>query len=405
VFPLLLVLYLTYRWSTERVQQAELHVAEMTRTFMQTIEALAMAIDAKDQVTHGHIRRVQRYAGALARALGITDEKTLDAIRAASLLHDTGKLAVPEYILNKPGPLTNAEFERMKLHATIGADILKSIDFPYPVEPIVRFHHENFDGSGYPTGLSGPQIPIGARILSVVDCYDALTSDRPYRSKMTRPQAETYLRQHRGTRYDPWVVDGFIEILDQLQAVEAAEVAKASVVAEPGLSRAQLQVIQSARAENREITLLKRDLPAAPSADRAVELLLDRLQPMVPAVTLAMYVPLADSTDLYCAACAGLGAPAIIGARVPIGERVTGWVFATGQTIANAEAALELSESVRRASPVALTHALATPMLDAGRCTGVVALFGAEPFSPDHARLVETAVSLLPRHLLKSAAS
>jgi GAF domain-containing protein len=164
-------------------------------------------------------------------------------------------------------------------------------------------------------------------------------------------------------------------------------------------------VIQSARAENREITLLKRDLPAAPSADRAVELLLDRLQPMVPAVTLAMYVPLADSTDLYCAACAGLGAAAIVGARVPIGERVTGWVFATGQTIANAEAALELSESVRRASPVALTHALATPMLDAGRCTGVVALFGAEPFSPDHARLVETAVSLLPRHLLKSAAS
>ena len=132
VFPLLLVLYLTYRWTTERVQQAELHVAEMTRTFMQTIEALAMAIDAKDQVTHGHIRRVQRYAGELARALGVTDDKTLDAIRAASLLHDTGKLAVPEFILNKPGPLTRAEFERMKLHATIGADILKSIDFPYP---------------------------------------------------------------------------------------------------------------------------------------------------------------------------------------------------------------------------------------------------------------------------------
>ena len=405
VFPLLLVLYLTYRWTTERVQQAERHVAEMTRTFMQTIEALAMAIDAKDQVTHGHIRRVQRYAVELARELGVNDDKLLDAIRAAALLHDTGKLAVPEYILNKPGPLTRAEFDRMKLHATIGADILKSIDFPYPVEPIVRYHHENFDGTGYPAALSGPQIPIGARILSVVDCYDALTSDRPYRSKMTRAQAEDYLREHRNSRYDPWVVDGFLEILDQLEAGDAAEAAKTPVQAAPGISRAQLQVIHATRAEDREIVRLKRDLPAAASADRAVELLLDRLQPIIPAVTLAMYVPLPDSTDIYRAACAGLGAPAIIGTRVPIGERVTGWVFATSQAIVNAEAALELTESARRSSPVSLTHALAVPMLDAGRCTGVVALFGAEPFSPDHQRLVETAVGLLPRHLLRTAAA
>ena len=134
-----------------------------------------MAIDAKDQVTHGHIRRVQTYAVGLAQHIGIKDDELIRAIEAAALLHDMGKLAIPEYILNKPGPLTPAEFERMKLHASIGADILSSINFPYPVVPIVRHHHENGDGSGYPSGLSGTSIPIGARILSVVDCYDALT--------------------------------------------------------------------------------------------------------------------------------------------------------------------------------------------------------------------------------------
>ena len=119
-------------------------------------------------VTHGHIRRVQTYAVGLAQHIGIKDDELIRAIEAAALLHDMGKLAIPEYILNKPGPLTPAEFERMKLHASIGADILSSINFPYPVVPIVRHHHENWDGSGYPSGLSGTSIPIGARILSVV---------------------------------------------------------------------------------------------------------------------------------------------------------------------------------------------------------------------------------------------
>jgi putative nucleotidyltransferase with HDIG domain len=404
VFPLLLVLYLTYRWTTERVQQAEQHIAEMTRTFMQTIEALAMAIDAKDQVTHGHIRRVQRYAVELAKALQVVDDKTLDAIRAAALLHDTGKLAVPEYILNKPGPLSRAEFDRMKLHATIGADILKSIDFPYPVEPIVRHHHESWDGSGYPSGLAGTEIPIGARILSVVDCYDALTSDRPYRSKMTRVQAEQYLRSMKNSRYDPFVVDGFLEILDRLEVIEAAEALKAPAAAGPGLTRAQLQVIRATRTEEREFLLLKRELPAVGSAQRAVDLLLERLQPLMPVVSLAMYLPLAESTDLYCAACAGLGRSAVAGTRVPIGERITGWVFANQQAIQNAEAVLELGDALR-SCPVPLAFALVMPIIDAGRSIGVVALFSADRFSADHQRLVETAVNLLPREFLSTAAS
>ena len=216
ILPLLAMLFVGYQYTNRRVDAERDKNAELNRVFLSTIEALALAIDAKDQVTHGHIRRVQRYTMALAETLGITDSKQLEALRAAALLHDTGKLAVPEYILNKPGPLTPAEFERMKVHAAVGADILKSIDFPYPVEPIVRHHHENWNGTGYPEGLKDHSIPLGARILSVVDCYDALTSDRPYRPRYTRQHAEQVLRERRGTWYDPWIVDAFLQILDRL---------------------------------------------------------------------------------------------------------------------------------------------------------------------------------------------
>jgi putative nucleotidyltransferase with HDIG domain len=179
--------------------------------YLATIKALAMAIDAKDQVTHGHIRRVQVFAVGLADAVGITDEPTLKSIEAGALLHDIGKIAVPEHILNKPGKLTPAEYERMKAHATIGAEILSGIDFPYPVIPIVRHHHENWDGTGYPDGLKGEDIPIGARILSVADCFDALTSDRPYRRALSTEAALDILRERSGSMYNPHIVETFIE--------------------------------------------------------------------------------------------------------------------------------------------------------------------------------------------------
>ena len=153
--PLLLISYLTFRTSAARVEDTNQHLRELNRLYLSTVETLAMAIDAKDQITHGHIRRVQTYAVALAKGLRVTDEPLMKAIEAAALLHDMGKLSIPEFILNKPGKLTPAEYERMKLHAPIGASILSQIDFPYPVAPIVRHHHENWDGSGYPDGLAG----------------------------------------------------------------------------------------------------------------------------------------------------------------------------------------------------------------------------------------------------------
>ena len=200
------------RTAMGRVEDSNKHLSDLNRLYLSTIETLAMAIDAKDQITHGHIRRVQAYAVGLAKCVGVIDEKLIKAIEAAALLHDMGKLAVPEYILNKPGRLSAAEFEKMKLHASVGADILSAIDFPYPVVPIVRHHHESWDGSGYPAGLKSTDIPIGARILSVVDCFDALTSDRPYRPRLSTDEAIRILIERRGSMYDPLIVDTFVRV-------------------------------------------------------------------------------------------------------------------------------------------------------------------------------------------------
>lgn len=223
IVPLLLILYMTFRSSMARVADANRHLEELNSLYLATVQTLAAAIDAKDQVTHGHIRRVQNYAVELAKAVGIRNDLQIKAIQAAAVLHDTGKIAVPEAILNKPGPLTKEEFAIMKQHAAVGADIISSINFPYPVEPIVRYHHENWDGSGYPEGLVGTAIPIGARILAVVDCFDALTSDRPYRRMLSDAEALAIVVERRGRMYDPLVVDTFLKIYPVLRSHDAAD--------------------------------------------------------------------------------------------------------------------------------------------------------------------------------------
>ncbi len=395
IMPLLFVLYLTYKWSNKRIEVEREKNVELNRVFLSTIEALALAIDAKDQVTHGHIRRVQRYTMGLAQALGVADEKELDALKAAALLHDTGKLAVPEYILNKPGPLTPAEFERMKVHATVGADILKSIDFPYPVEPIVRHHHENWNGTGYPAGLKEQQIPVGARILSVVDCYDALTSDRPYRPRYSRQHAEQVLRERRGTWYDPWVVDGFLKILDQLEKLEMEEQESAEGTATPFLIPSQLDVIAATTAEEREFGELRRELPLAKSVPAAAEILFQHLRRVVPAASLTLFVPDHEREDLSAIACSGAGTSAIQGLRIPIGDRISGWAMAHRQTVHNSNAALELGP-VARTFAVPLRYALAVPILTGTTSApiGVITAYGSDPFDNDHRRMLESAATL-----------
>jgi putative nucleotidyltransferase with HDIG domain len=219
MLPIPLIVYYAFRTWLGRVDDEVHHLAEINRSYHSTVEALATAVDAKDQVTHGHIQRVQIYSLALARHLGITDAAELKALETAALLHDVGKIGVPERILNKPGRLTATEFEQMKQHVTMGAHILAAVDFPYPVLPIVRHHHENWDGTGYPDGLCGEAIPIGARVLMVVDCFDALTSDRPYRRRMSTSDAFEILGSRRGTMYDPRIVDAFIRLQPQIHVL------------------------------------------------------------------------------------------------------------------------------------------------------------------------------------------
>jgi len=215
--PIAVVLYQLYLSYIERYEQAEAHISELNRLYFQTIETLSSAVEAKDRYTHGHIKRVQIYAVELARCLGIEDRKELSAIQAGALLHDIGKIAIPEYILNKPTVLTETEFEKMKIHPVVGANMLSRIAFPYPVLPMVKSHHERWDGNGYPDRLKGEEIPFNARILSVVDCYDALTTNRPYRSPMDRNQIVDFFRRESGRAYDPAIVATFIRSLNAIE--------------------------------------------------------------------------------------------------------------------------------------------------------------------------------------------
>ena len=206
IVPAFVLLFRLYENHLARADDGKRHAEEMAALHLRTIEALALAIEAKDQAAHDHLRRVQVYAMELAHELGLSGGE-MEALRAASLLHDIGKLAVPEHIISKPGKLTREEFDKMKIHPIVGAEILERVRFPYPVTPIVRAHHEKWNGSGYPDGLKGEEIPIGARILAAVDCLDALTSDRQYRRAMSLEEAMRKVASESGISFDPKVIE------------------------------------------------------------------------------------------------------------------------------------------------------------------------------------------------------
>ncbi|MGH9880502.1 MAG: HD-GYP domain-containing protein, partial [Pyrinomonadaceae bacterium] len=223
------LVHMLYRFNERRFEDVRLaeaeqrrHIEEMATIHMNTIESLAIAIDAKDQTTHGHVRRTQIYASEMGKLFNVSGPE-VQALFAGALLHDIGKLAVPEYILNKPGKLTEAEFAKMKIHPTVGGDILRRVNFPYPVEDIVRYHHEKWDGSGYPKGLKGEAIPLVARIISVVDFYDATRCDRPYRKGMKREESLALLQSMAGAAFDPNVVKRFVEHVEAFDTLIAAE--------------------------------------------------------------------------------------------------------------------------------------------------------------------------------------
>ena len=413
VIPIVAILHLAMRSWTGRLEDATRHVATVDRLYLSTIEALSTAIEAKDGVTSSHVHRVQHYAMGLARALGLHDTDTLKAIQAAALLHDTGKLAVPERILNKPGKLTAAEFDTMKLHVDVGADILSSIDFPYPVVPIVRAHHENWDGSGYPNGLRGEDIPIGARILSVVDCYDALTSDRPYRGAMTEEAAWAIIAARRGTMYDPMVVDVFARVCrDLAPSAVPQQIAPAvrliSRAAEP------LPTTPTTGNETPEPLLalvnLARIVENGPEVADVASVAWSHIRSVVSGASCGLFLIDIASDSVVERFTAGPASQVVRGLQMRIGERLTGWVAENGQPIVNSDATLDLGQGALLAK---LTQCLAVPLVHDDEVIGVFTLYGAEAFSetqtehllmiaPHLARMVAaaTASRRIPRPVL-----
>jgi putative nucleotidyltransferase with HDIG domain len=401
IVPLLLVSYLTFRTAMGRVEDSNQHLSQLNRLYLSTIETLAMAIDAKDQVTHGHIRRVQAHATGLAREVGVRDEQLLKAIEAAALLHDMGKLAVPEYILNKPGKLTAAEFEKMKVHASVGADILSAIDFPYPVVPIVRHHHENWDGTGYPAGIKGTDIPIGARILSVVDCFDALTSDRPYRPRLSDEEALAILKARRGTMYDPMIVDTFFKVHAMAPQALPRQGPASEVLNTITHSRRMARSASSSSSRRPEdggpsadeissVHELARSLAGQVSLNDAAEVVAKHLRVLMPSTLCVFYLHDSVSGDLEARYVVGDGASLVRGMRVALGQRLSGWVGANRQTICNSDAALDLGESARTPS-LTLRSGLSTALVYDDELIGVLSLYSAElnGFNDDHSRIIE----------------
>jgi putative nucleotidyltransferase with HDIG domain len=402
ILPFLVISYLTYRTSLGRLQDAQHHVEQLNEMYMSTIEALAMAVDAKDQITHGHIRRVQVYAVELAKRLGVTDDHQLKAIEAAALLHDMGKLAIPEHILNKPGKLTPAEFEKMKRHADIGADLLSSIKFPYPVVPIVRHHHESWDGRGYPTGISGTDIPLGARILSVVDCFDALNSDRPYRPRLSPEEAFDILRQRRATMYDPLVVDTFISSYLQIAplAIRAGQEAR-SMLGPPGAfdNSSDKLALNQIRANASETALLNdcaERLTKTGSLDEAVDLLSQIVRQLTPVTTFAFYRYDQHSDALVCECATGDPHHRLPGLTIRLGERISGWAAANQRISINSDASLDLFQMASDFSP-ALRSSIAVPLTDSDRIVGVLTGYSPreQAFNDAHRYTMERVASFL----------
>jgi diguanylate cyclase (GGDEF)-like protein/putative nucleotidyltransferase with HDIG domain len=412
IVPLLIVSYLTFRTAMGRVEDSNQHLSELNRLHLSTIETLAMAIDAKDQITHGHIRRVQAYAVGLAKHVGIVEHTLIKAIEAAALLHDMGKLAVPEYILNKPGKLTPAEFEKMKLHASVGADILSAIDFPYPVVPIVRHHHENWDGTGYPDGIKGTSIPIGARILSVVDCFDALTSDRPYRPRLSNEQALSILADRRGSMYDPLIVDTFVRVHEQI-APEARpvgppqhalqEITSSTQGSTTNVTSSRFEDIAAGADEMLTLYELARALGGQVNISDTGDIIAKHLRRLIPSALCVFYIYNIACDELEAKHSVGDSASIVMGLRIPLGQRLSGWVAANRQTIVNSDPILDLGDSARSATP-RLRSCLSTPLVSDDQLVGVLTLYSAstDAFTEDHRRIIEVVATQLAQTIKRT---
>ena len=411
--PAVYLIFRTYRIYLNRLEDQKLHAEEMAALHLRTIEALAMAIEAKDDTTADHLQRVQVYATELARELGLTPEEK-EALLAASVLHDIGKLAVPEYIISKPGRLTPEEFEKMKIHPIVGAEILERVRFPYPVAPIVRTHHEKWDGTGYPAGLKGEEIPIGSRILSAVDCLDALASDRQYRRALPLDKAMEVVKSESGKAFDPRVVEvlsrRYVELEKMAKGATPPKKEKLSKDAKVELGEAPaagfeqakeasasgadeqpvdfLHSIASARQEVQTLFELSQDLGSSLGLDETLSLLSSRLRRNIPHHSLVIWLRHGDA--LAPAHVSGDDYRLFSSLEIPVGQGLSGWVAENGKPIVNGNPAVESGYLNDPSKASSLRSAAAVPLEANGTNIGVLALYHADrdAFSRDHLRIL-----------------
>jgi putative nucleotidyltransferase with HDIG domain len=395
VLPPIYLMYRSYRLYLGKLDAEKQHAEKVSKLHLRTIEALALAIEAKDQTTGEHLQRVRIYAMELARELGLTEDET-EALQAASVLHDIGKLAVPEHIISKPGKLTPEEFEKMKIHPIVGAEILEQVDFPYPVVPIVRAHHEKWDGSGYPNGLRGEDIPIGARILAAVDCLDALASDRQYRRALPLDEAMAKVASEAGISFDPRVVEilqrRYVELekLAKEQPFQAPPKLSTDIKVERGLApdagfaESEKPVVQPSAGERADVLAAAREegqalaefgnkVGAALSLEDTLSLLAVRVKHLVAHDSMAVYV--VRNKVLVPEFVSGDNFRLFSSLRIPVGEGLSGWVVQNCKPILNGNPSVEpgyLNDPSRFST---LRSALAVPLEGASSVVAVLALY------------------------------
>jgi diguanylate cyclase (GGDEF)-like protein/putative nucleotidyltransferase with HDIG domain len=416
-FLIIGLVHLLHHFNEQRVEEirrAEAeksrHIRELADLHLNTIESLAIAIDAKDQTTHGHVRRTQIYGTEMGRLLEVS-EAEIQALGAGALLHDIGKLAVPEYILNKPGKLTEAEFAKMKIHPTVGGDILKRVNFPYPVEDIVRYHHEKWDGTGYPKGLKGEAIPLVARIIAVVDFYDATRCDRPYRKGMKREESLALLNQMAGASFDPRVVETFTEhVLEFDRLIESQDIEEQVPSEEPvdqtstqpdaGLAsevlgapdnNAGFRSIKDAQREVFALHEIAQTIGSSLNLQDTVTLISNKLSAIVPFDTCIIFLVDDKSGKAVPAHVSGAHAATFSQRRLNIGDGVTGWVIANGRAMCSASPELDMfgvPEEIARH----IKHVLVTPLMREDGAFGAITLYSQNrhPYTTEHVRLLES---------------
>ena len=388
VAPIVALIWGYQKLIQSRAAEVTRHFAELEQLHMRTVESLAMAVDAKDQTTYGHIRRVHAYAVGLARLHGIREKSNeFKAIETGALLHDIGKLAVDDYILNKPGRLTEKEYEKIKIHALAGDEILRQVVFPFPVALYVRHHHERWDGSGYPDGLKGEEIPLGARILTVADSFDAICQSRPYKPPIPTDQAIDILCREAGRFFDPELVRLMQEHIDELEEAAMHEVANATELSFRRHDGGELESISQISANSEEINediperlqrLSERCFAMAGVFDLAdiLPMFLYQTGNAVPFDTSVLYLE-NNGVEITAACVVGKFSNILTGHRIEMGQGGSGWTAAYGLPILNSDPSFDFRGLPHDLST--LKTSLIVPVIHAGSVHGTLSLYNVTP--------------------------